>query len=454
MAGGTRERHRVEATAEELEALEVIRDLLADVVPADNLVLRGVQSYCSVLYTDNNRKPICRLYLRGADKSVGIADANKEFAWHSIDSTEDLRRYKDEFAAVALHWASGGAASADDGAAGEDVAEAPAPAPAPAAPEPAAVPTPAPVAAPVASAPAAPVPNSGRANDLAGLRMLHRQLVALEDAKAKHAKAVASVNAEQARPFTSVASFDSANRETYIAAKAGEEPEEPTGLFGKKKYREAYDAFLQRRREAEASYDAAFAQKRAQVQAEEEAQRRKSVDALAAIAASAKGEVDKADEIARANDFLGGRLKNVSAVSELINIIEERRADSLTDATDVYYLDQHRRELENLQRRQNEMTKDALAAAREAQASAENAEYYAEQSADSADAARSSVNDLIDEINRFSDSINEALKEAYKGQDLAEDAQARADEAYRLADQAMDAARDAQYDAQQARYNR
>jgi hypothetical protein len=64
----------VTTTAEELEAFYTIRALLHPVVGSDRIALRDVQTYCGVLLDDNNRKPICRLYLTGSRKAIGIFD--------------------------------------------------------------------------------------------------------------------------------------------------------------------------------------------------------------------------------------------------------------------------------------------------------------------------------------------------------------------------------------------
>jgi predicted type IV restriction endonuclease len=64
----------VVTTAEELEAYYVIKALLHDAVEPRRIVMRDVQSYCSVLLDDNNRRPICRLYFNGPTKAIGLFD--------------------------------------------------------------------------------------------------------------------------------------------------------------------------------------------------------------------------------------------------------------------------------------------------------------------------------------------------------------------------------------------
>ncbi len=64
----------VVTTADELQAYYAVKSMLYGVVDAKRVVLRDVQSYCSVLLDDNNRKPICRLYFNGTQKYLGLFD--------------------------------------------------------------------------------------------------------------------------------------------------------------------------------------------------------------------------------------------------------------------------------------------------------------------------------------------------------------------------------------------
>ena len=62
-------------TTEELEAYFTIKAILHPVVSAKRVIMRDVQSYCGILLDDNNRKPICRLYLSGSKKAIGLFDS-------------------------------------------------------------------------------------------------------------------------------------------------------------------------------------------------------------------------------------------------------------------------------------------------------------------------------------------------------------------------------------------
>ena len=95
---------KIVTTEEEIEAFHIIRGMLADEVPASKVAYRDTESYFSVLYDDNNRKPICRLYLDGRQMYMTIPDEEKDFTRHDIDSLEGIFEHRDELAAIALHW--------------------------------------------------------------------------------------------------------------------------------------------------------------------------------------------------------------------------------------------------------------------------------------------------------------------------------------------------------------
>lgn len=64
----------VETTADELQAFMIVRAIVAGTTDIHRVVMRDVASYCGVLLDDNNRKPICRLYLAGKKWQVGLFD--------------------------------------------------------------------------------------------------------------------------------------------------------------------------------------------------------------------------------------------------------------------------------------------------------------------------------------------------------------------------------------------
>lgn len=82
-------------TKEELEAFEIVKEILSDVVEPSDITYKDVQTYFGVLYKGNIRKWICRLYL-DKKKSIVISDDDKNEVRYYIDNIEDIKNYSDE----------------------------------------------------------------------------------------------------------------------------------------------------------------------------------------------------------------------------------------------------------------------------------------------------------------------------------------------------------------------
>ncbi len=86
----------VVTTSDELEAFYTIKALLYPDIELKRVFMRDVQSYCSVLLDNNNRKPICRLYLAGSRKWVGLFDsADRKEERVSIEYVDELHQLAD-----------------------------------------------------------------------------------------------------------------------------------------------------------------------------------------------------------------------------------------------------------------------------------------------------------------------------------------------------------------------
>lgn len=84
-------------TEEELSGLRIVQAILCKHVPVEKVVGRDGKTYFAVLYEDNNRKPICRLWLNRGKKYLGLFDEQKNEARHEIQRVEDLYRHADAF---------------------------------------------------------------------------------------------------------------------------------------------------------------------------------------------------------------------------------------------------------------------------------------------------------------------------------------------------------------------
>ncbi|MBO9658185.1 MAG: restriction endonuclease, partial [Chitinophagaceae bacterium] len=84
------EENRIETTAEELEAYQIVKAMLRQKIKASRIVHRDAQSYFAILLDDNNRKPICRLYLNGSKRYIGIFDEQKKETKIEILTVDDI----------------------------------------------------------------------------------------------------------------------------------------------------------------------------------------------------------------------------------------------------------------------------------------------------------------------------------------------------------------------------
>lgn len=85
----------VVTTEKECTAFKLIQDFCAPYTDPEEIVIRDAKSYCSVLYQDNNRKPLARLYFnRETNLQVGLFSDTGEDKF-GLASVEDLVEHKD-----------------------------------------------------------------------------------------------------------------------------------------------------------------------------------------------------------------------------------------------------------------------------------------------------------------------------------------------------------------------
>ncbi len=89
---------KVITTDDEKEAHIIIKSILRAVINTDKIILRDALSYCSILFDDNNRKPICRLFFNNKGKrQIIIFDKNKTEEKILLNRLDDLYNYSDKF---------------------------------------------------------------------------------------------------------------------------------------------------------------------------------------------------------------------------------------------------------------------------------------------------------------------------------------------------------------------
>ncbi len=82
-------------TGEELEGFLVVKAILREVVDISRIAYRDAMSYFAIFFDDNNRKPICRLYLNGNKKYIATFDKEKKEIKNPIESLDDIYKYSD-----------------------------------------------------------------------------------------------------------------------------------------------------------------------------------------------------------------------------------------------------------------------------------------------------------------------------------------------------------------------
>lgn len=95
---------KIVTTEEEIETYYIVRGILAGTVNVEDIVYRDTESYFSVLYQNNNRKPICRINLDRKIPQLFIPDENKKFTRYYLDSLNDIYKYKDDLINSVKHY--------------------------------------------------------------------------------------------------------------------------------------------------------------------------------------------------------------------------------------------------------------------------------------------------------------------------------------------------------------
>lgn len=97
----------VETTAQELEGFHIVRAVLREVVPSKRVFMRDAQSYCAILFDDNNRKPICRLRFNNPERLVLGLMNGKEEEKIPLADLDDIYNHADKLRATVSAYLAG-----------------------------------------------------------------------------------------------------------------------------------------------------------------------------------------------------------------------------------------------------------------------------------------------------------------------------------------------------------
>ncbi len=92
---------QVTTSEEEIEGFHIVRAILHNMVNPRRIFMRDAQSYCAILFDDNNRKPVCRLRFNNNEKlSLGFFNEKKEEEIVQIESVDGLYNYAEQMKAT------------------------------------------------------------------------------------------------------------------------------------------------------------------------------------------------------------------------------------------------------------------------------------------------------------------------------------------------------------------
>lgn len=77
-------------TEEELQAFGIIRAICCSEVSVSDVTMRDAKSYCAILYRDNNRNPIARLYFDRRVPRIGIFDASRTEQVFDLGAVDEI----------------------------------------------------------------------------------------------------------------------------------------------------------------------------------------------------------------------------------------------------------------------------------------------------------------------------------------------------------------------------
>ena len=90
-------------TQREIDAYNIVRSIVSEIINPDAISIKDSKYYCSILYKNNNRRPVARFFFNNTDKfSVMLFDnltsvkGEKKGHRERIEQVNDLYNYKDE----------------------------------------------------------------------------------------------------------------------------------------------------------------------------------------------------------------------------------------------------------------------------------------------------------------------------------------------------------------------
>lgn len=93
-------------TEEELEAYFLVKNILKEIVPMQDIAYRDTESYINILYKDNRLLWVCRLILGESKKILILPDEHKKENRYNLENIYDIEKYKDQLIEVLNRYAT------------------------------------------------------------------------------------------------------------------------------------------------------------------------------------------------------------------------------------------------------------------------------------------------------------------------------------------------------------
>jgi predicted type IV restriction endonuclease len=96
------EKNAIVTTEEEREGYMIVKAILREVIDIKRIAYRDAQTYFTILFDDNNRKPIVRLYFNSpTNKYIVVFDSDKKETRYNILSLDNIYEHTSELQAIA-----------------------------------------------------------------------------------------------------------------------------------------------------------------------------------------------------------------------------------------------------------------------------------------------------------------------------------------------------------------
>lgn len=259
-----------------------------------------------------------------------------------------------------------------------------------------------------------------RNEELAALRLLRERIRACDRAREETEQAAERLRKAETRRPVAVEDFDRAHKETYVISQIGRAPVRPRETVEvtvvdrtRKRFEKDFADYKKKYERFSEAYYEDYAEQRGKLEEEEQARIAEGVENSKQEYEEILAREESAKQVLDADDTLGDDFKTLDTVDVLIGYIQDRRADSVKEAMNLYFTEEHRRRLEELAKEQIRITEEAKAIAREAALSAENAAKSALKAAQRADEA-------VEQAKRATEKAEEAMKKAQDALDEAD----------------------------------